>query len=224
MTGTEGRDLSDGSASGSTADSLDLLVEQDRVLADLMERWRATQPSGDRRDQVKAAWDHGTFGKLLLEHAAVRLGAKEDIARVLREHDEDDLADQLTDDIPRTRRLVDQLFDESKGTSTMSLAVSASYASLVDELRQLLESDAHQAATGDRQKLASALGGNRSQLWPADKVAESSPTRPGAEPGWYDSAPFLRRLHARYDHIRGMPWANSPQVADTEIADRFSES
>ena len=30
---------------------------------------------------VTAKWDHGTIGKLLLEHAAVRLAAGEDIVR-----------------------------------------------------------------------------------------------------------------------------------------------
>ncbi len=67
-----------------SGDALDVFVEETALLRQLFAKWNTTTP--DRTmggGAVTAKWDHGTVGKLLLEHAAVRLAAGEDIARVL---------------------------------------------------------------------------------------------------------------------------------------------
>ena len=67
-----------------SGDALDVFVEETDLLRQLFAKWNTTSPNRSMGGAaVTAKWDHGTIGKLLLEHAAVRLAAAEDIARVL---------------------------------------------------------------------------------------------------------------------------------------------
>ena len=67
-------------------DALNLFIEESEVLRQLFAKWNTTTPNRTMGEgAVTAKWDHGTVGKLLLEHAAVRLAMSEDIARVLGE-------------------------------------------------------------------------------------------------------------------------------------------
>ena len=63
-----------------TGDALDLFVEETSLLRELFAKWHTTTPEPTMGEKVVTAkWDHGTIGKLLLEHAAVRLAAGEEI-------------------------------------------------------------------------------------------------------------------------------------------------
>lgn len=62
-------------------DALDLWEAQDKLLLQLFDQWDSPSIS---------QWDHGTIGKLLLEHAAVREGAVEAVAAALGRLGDDD--------------------------------------------------------------------------------------------------------------------------------------
>lgn len=70
-------------------------------------------------------------------------------------------------------------------------------------------------------RIAAALGEQRRQLRSAKHVATHAPTHPSVTRRWYDNIPILVRLHARYDHLRGYPWADSVPYSNARIADRY---
>ena len=106
-----------------------------------------------------AKWDHGTIGKLILEHGAVRLAAAEDIARVLQAVDTRGVARQLEQEDDAVRPVLDRIYDSGRGVQPISLGLSLDFTAAVDELGELLGpalSSAGEVASG--LSLASDLG------------------------------------------------------------------
>jgi hypothetical protein len=197
-------------------DSLELLGEQDQVLVQIFDGWDATTsgPEADIRTVLRSNFDQGTYGKLLIGHTAVRVAAKTDIARVLRHVGCDGLADELTRRLPEARRLLDRLDELARGVDAMGVAASVGFAGAVGELAALIRADLSSEPEGIVPSIVSALGEHRGELHSSRWVHHHAPTHPGSGDRWYDRIPVLVRVHARYDHLRGFPWAHSSPMDD----------
>jgi hypothetical protein len=216
---------STGPAEGKTPDdSLELLAEQDRVLLKIFDGWDAATPAPDVEDArvlVKQGWERGTFGKLLIEYAAVRVAAKEDVARVLRDVGDTDLAETLTARLRDIRMILDRLDEVARGVDPVGLAASSEFAGAVGELAALIRADLGIEPVRVLPVVAAALGDRRSLLARAKHVESHAPTHPGADRRWYDDIGPLVRIHARYDRLRGFPWAESGPISDADLAERY---
>lgn len=133
----------DGRDGDTPDDSLELLGEQDRVLVHIFDGWDATTPpaDADTRTVVRSNYERGTYGKLLIQHTAIRVAAKTDIARVLHDIGCDGLADDLTRHLPEARRLLDRLDELARGVEAMGVAASTGFAGTVGELAALIRAD-----------------------------------------------------------------------------------
>ena len=203
-------------------DSLDLLAEQDRALAAIFEGWDRTAPdTADGPEVVELDYDHGTYGKLLIEHAAVRVAAKADIERVLRAQGLDALADQLTAHLREVRDLLDRLDEMARGVAPIGVGGSLEFAGVAGTLAGTIRADLRNEPVGLIPKIAVALGPARGHLRSAKWVGSHAPTHPGSTQRWFDDIPILARVHARYDHLRGYPWADSSPFGELGIAARY---
>lgn len=203
-------------------DSLDVFVEESAVLSQLFANWDATDPDRTTGDEtVEAKWDHGTVGKLLLEHAAVRLAASEDIADVLRGCGRRSDATRMNENNIDLRRVLDQMYENSHGIQPISLAVTPGFVDAANDLQEMLR----QELSGGRQELARQelvvlLGEERSRLRSAKFVRKHAPAHPGRSRHWYDRIPVLLRVHAAEDRLRGFPWGES-SLGDRKLAERY---
>jgi hypothetical protein len=200
-------------------DALDLLVGQGQLLRSLFDEWndRRTDQTDDSEQAVPTNWDRGTIGKLVLEHAAVWLAARDDIVRVLRGAGHTDLADRIEESSTGARRLVDLLHDASAGVQPMALAVSPGFEDLMEDFRHsiggLLVEEADLA-----REVEAALGDQRGRLRGGKFLRKHAPSHPRPS---VDRFRVLARLHTIYDRVRGFPWAESYPQANTKIAERY---
>ncbi|MGH9091668.1 MAG: hypothetical protein ACRDZR_09870, partial [Acidimicrobiales bacterium] len=152
--------------SRTTGDSLDVLGDEIDLLAELFDAWEATTPSGvPAADAVPAKWDHGTVGKLLLEHAAVYVAASRDVAGALASGGRRAEAARIGSRLDAVRPVVDRMDVASHGVQPMSLAITPAFVGAVEDLRGLLLDDLR-AEPGDRAaaRLAGLLGAGRASL------------------------------------------------------------
>ena len=208
--------------SRTTGDALDLFVDETTLLEELFNAWKATTPDPAMGDKVVSVkWDHGTIGKLLLEHTAVRLFASEDVARLLAEEKRDLVASLLTDENKAVRPLLDQMYDSARGVQPISVAITPGFVEAVDALMDLLGPNLGQAPLSRTLSiLVAALGSGRSRLRSARFIRKHAPAHPGPPGRWYDRIPILLRLHAAEDRLRGFPWGES-SLGDRKVARRF---
>ena len=206
-------------------DSLDLLTAQNYDLGKIFEGFDTAEPvPGDPSSTVEQGWLRGTFGKLLIEHAAMRVAAKEDVSKALRASDHVQLAEELTRHLPQSRALLDRLDELARGVEAMGLAASAPFVATVGELAEVVRDDLGSEVDDLLPKVAAALGADRSQLRSAKYIGSHSPTHPGPDQQWYDTVGPLARIHACYDRLRSYPTAHSWPMADTQLAERYDES
>ena len=205
-----------------SGDALDVLVDETSLLRQLFAKWNTTTP--DRTmggNAVTAKWDHGTIGKLLLEHAAVRLAAADDISRVLQEIGLTPEARRLEQTNRRVRPILDQMYDNSRGIQPISVAITPGFVEGVEQLQEVLRPELGGAPeTQARIELTAALGPQRAQLRGAKFIRKHAPAHPGPERRWFDRVPALLRLHAVEDRLRGFPWGES-HLGDRELAERY---
>jgi hypothetical protein len=177
----------------------------------------------DPNSTVQQGWLRGTFGKLLVEHAALRVAAKEDVATALRASDHGQLADELTRHLPLARALLDRLDELARGVEAMGLAASAPFVTTVGKLAEAVRDDLGSEVDDLLPKIADALGPHRSGLRSAKYIGSHSPTHPGPDQQWYDTVGPLARIHACYDRLRSYPTAQSWPMADTQLAQRYDD-
>ena len=114
--------------SRTTGDALDLFADETVLLQKLSVNWSSTTPDPSMGEKVVTAkWDHGTIGKLVLEHTAVRLAASEDVARVLAEEGRDAVATLLTVENQAVRPLLDQMYDSARGVQPIYVATTSEF-------------------------------------------------------------------------------------------------
>ena len=143
-----------------SGDALDLFVEETALLRQLFAKWNTTTP--DRTmgaNAVPVKWDHGTIGKLLLEHAAVRLAAGEEIARVLQDLGQTRDSSRLEQANHFARPILDQMYDSSRGVPPMSVAITPGFVEAVEQLQDLLRPELGGGAGAQmRAELTAAFG------------------------------------------------------------------
>lgn len=205
-----------------SGDALDLFVEETALLRQLFAKWNTTTPERTMGGEaVPAKWDHGTIGKLLLEHAAVRLAAGEDIARVMGELGRGGEASPLEETNHRLRPILDQMYDTSRGVQPISVAITPGFIEAVDQLQEVLRPELGGASERQaRSRLTDALGPERTRLRSAKFIRKHAPAHPGPEGRWYDRVPALLRLHAAEDRLRGFPWGES-SLGDQKLAEHY---
>ena len=208
--------------SRTTGDALDLFADETTLLEDLFKAWKATTPDRSMGDEVVTAkWDHGTVGKLLLEHTAVRVAASEDVARVLSELGSDGVASLLVDENKAVRPILDQMYDSARGVQPISVAVTPSFVKPADALFGVIGPGLGQAQLSQTMAvLTGALGSERHRLHAAKFIRKHAPTHPGPPGRWYDRIPILLRLRAAEDRLLGFPWGESG-FGDRKLARRY---
>ncbi|MGI8493459.1 MAG: hypothetical protein ACR2KC_07920 [Acidimicrobiales bacterium] len=203
-------------------DSLAVVAEQDRLLIDIFNGWDATTPPPDVDDTatiVCSAYQRGTYGKLLIERAALRVAAKTDVARVLYDIGSGDLADDLVRHLPEVRRLCDRLDELARGVDAMGVAASIEFAGAVGNLAAVMRADLDTEPPRVLPRVEAALGSHRTDLHDDRWVRHHAPTHPGARRRWYSRIPVLVRIQSRYDRLRGFPWAHSAPMSGPKVAD-----
>jgi hypothetical protein len=203
-------------------DAVDVFARETVVVRQLFQKWNTTTPSRTMRGAaVPAKWDHGTIGKLLLEHSAVRLAASEDIARVFDEIGRAVECRQLEHTNKRVRPILDQMYDNSRGIQPISVAIEPGFVEAVEQLQEVLRPELGDAPEGQAaERLARALGAQRSRLRSAKFIRKHALARPGPSRRWYDRVPFLLRIHTVEDRLRGFPWGES-SLGDRKLAQRY---
>ncbi|MGH9920573.1 MAG: hypothetical protein ACRD6W_17105 [Nitrososphaerales archaeon] len=194
--------------------------EESDLLRSGFDEWESTASTGTKRQAVEANWDHGTIGKLLVEHGPLRLAAKEDIVRALREAGRDELALQLSESIGAIRGALDQMYENGRGVQPIALATTPGFIKAVDEFYSLLRTELDaESETAIIERLSEALGAARNNLRSARFISKHAPSHPGP-PRWYSRIGFLVRLHTAYDRFRGYPGAES-SLGDRKLARRY---
>jgi hypothetical protein len=208
--------------SNDRTDSLTMVREQDRLLFTILRGWDATTPEPDvegTRTLVRQAYKRGTFGKLLIEHGALRLAAKRDVARVLEDSGQDGLAEEFVRHMAEIRRLLARLDELARGANAMSVAASPEFAGTVGRLVGVLRADLDTEPARLLPGIERALGEHRSELHSARWVRHHAPSHPAPRQSWYARIPLVVRVRTRYDHLRGFPWADSAPMADPAVND-----
>jgi hypothetical protein len=206
---------------GPADDSLAMVAEQDRQLLEILTGWYNTTPGPDVEDSgilVRSAYKRGTYGLLIIEHAALRIAAKRDVARVLYNHGAAALADEFLRHMAEVRQLVNRLDKLARGVNAVGVAASLEFAGTVGELVALLRADLNTEPAHLLPGIEAALGEHRKDLHSANWIRHHAPTHPAPRNRWYSRVPVLVRVKSRYDHLRGFPWADSAPMADPKVA------
>ncbi len=204
-------------------DSLDLLRDQDRRLERLLAEWDDLARDGDHPadEVVRRAWRRGTVGKLIHQHGAIRLAAATDVVRCLRRSGADRMADVLAKHAGEAREAIDRIDECSRGMSSLDLRYSDEFDRGIDDLRHLWRSEFRSDTEFSLERIATALGSERSRLHSARYVAKHAPLHPARRRHWYDRISPVVRLHALYDLLRGFPTAESTVFSDAGLAQQF---
>jgi len=198
-------------------DSLDVLLCERDALERLMAEWTATRPGLHAPGTaVITKWDHGTFGKLLLEHGAVCLAAEADVAEALARAGQHAAAEELRREADELRSIVNQMNRASRGVQPMSLAISPDFDDAVGRLGEQMAAGALRPAVVV--ELGTAVEPFRAELHTARYIRSHAPTH-SAGPHHH---PLLGRLHTAHDRLRGMPWAESPS-ADRTVTRHYDQ-
>jgi hypothetical protein len=208
-------------SSDASSDSLDLLVEASANIRKLLATWDAYAPGGrSPRDAVSAARRRGTAGKELMEQAALRLAAIDDITRLLRESGHRNIATLLDRNMPQARRLTASLDEESRGTSAIDLRYSERFSDTVEQLRGLWADELdHQAEVVEQ--VDRVLGPRRHDLHERAFIHGHAPLHPSEHHHWYQDLPIVVRIHALYDRARSFPGAESTPTSDVEMINQY---
>jgi hypothetical protein len=205
--------------SGPGGDAFDLFVAETTLIGDLFQEWEKTVPGPKLgEDVVVAKWDHGTVGKLLIEHASLRLAAGEEVSRLVRDIGDVGVAERLEKNIEVTRPIIDHMYDSGRGIQPMSLAITPEFVTAVDELNGVLRCELDDEAV--LQAVAEILAPRRNELRSARYISRHAPARPQAVGTWGRRFPFVVRMRTAIDRLAGFPWAES-SLADRKLAERF---
>lgn len=204
--------------------SLDLLELQIRRLRLLCERWRATDPDGlSGRAVVRATWEHGSIGKLIIEHSALLIGAEQDALRVLENTDFPLPLDGLRHHLDEAVTSQDEVWEVARGVHPVDLMTNHRFSGVLDDLLGALSEDlTGRWAGSDTDSATAHLRQHRDQLRSARYIRSHSPSHPSGRYAHRRIAPLLRSKVA-FDRLRGYPWAESSSFGDTGVAKQIDE-
>ena len=204
-------------------DSLDLIRQEDRLLESLFVDWDHGAPDAQTAngDAVVRAWKRGTIGKLVLEHAALRLAAKADVIRCLQRCGSTAMADAFGEQAIAARQVIDQLDGIARGVSALDLRFSDDFSDGVANLRRFWRGELRSEAEYSLDQVAAALGTDRSQLHTSRFVKKHAPIHPASRARWYHRLGPVLRLHALYDYLRGFPTSESAVFSDRRLVQKY---
>jgi hypothetical protein len=204
-------------------DSLDLIRSEDCLLESLFAEWDHGAPDSDtsNEDAVVRAWKRGTIGKLILEHAALRLAAKADVMFCLQRGGRTEMAGAFGQHATEARRVIDQLDRYSRGVTALDLRYSDEFGDGIENLRRIWRGELRSESEYSLDHVATILGTNRSQLRTARFVKKHAPVHPALRARWYHRIALVLRLHALYDRFRGLPTSESGTFSDRRLAQQY---
>ncbi len=204
-------------------DALDLLGDQDRRMERLLTEWDDLAVDGTHPadEVIRRAWRRGTVGKLIHQHAAIRVAAQSEVVRCLRHAGQERMADVLARHVVEVRETIDRLDVHSRGMSALDLRYSDEFEGAVDDLRRLWRGEFRADSEFTLDRVRVALGPGRSRLHSAHHVAKHAPLHPAKHQHWYDRIAPLVRIHSLYDLLRSFPTAESTVFSDADLAEQI---
>jgi hypothetical protein len=186
-------------------DALDVIVTQDRIIADLFVVWHQASEQLSRADDVDLRWRRGSEVKLLLQHLAVREAAKESLVRRMREAGQQELATKLDSDATSRRERLATLDELARGHQAVSLNFPEIDA-VVADLSAVFQRERPDDEGINLPEAAALLGpAGKRGLPSARSIRMQSVTHPHPVPRWYDRVPVIKAFEAFYDHLRSAP-------------------
>jgi hypothetical protein len=204
----------DGPHEQGPVDALDVLEEQDKVITDVLARWRQETAQLESEDSVPVRWERGSAAKLLLQYFALRESAKEAIVGQLRSRGDEESATRLEGDGAGRRSAIDRLDEAIRGMQAIS-ANTPEITDAIDRLGSIFDAEVgedHAILPELKQRLGPA--GERG-LPSARQVRTHSPTHPSPRPKWYDRVGPVKAVRALYDHLRGSPSGGTTPGVDS---------
>jgi hypothetical protein len=198
-------------------DALEVLVEEDRVVGELLAAWKQQTRQLEEADDIDVRSKRGTNVKLLLQHLAVRESAIEQVVGARRALGEDagsgaSEADRLEADGVRRRQAISRLEQEARGIQAIGLN-NADVSRAVLELAAVFDQEMALRQDAVAESTAALGPPEDRDLRSARYVRTHSPTATSPHPRWYDRVGAIKALRARYDHLRGTPrGGTSPSV------------
>lgn len=152
-------------------------------------------------DSVDTRWARGSAIRVLLQHLAVREGARTAVAERLRQRGLSDLARNLVRDAECCRRAIDDLEESVRGFQAID-ANSPEITAAAKHAIQVWAEDARQQADVLAQ-IARQLGASGQRDLPsAHTIQMMSTLHPRVQPRWYDHLKPIKMLRAWYQYWR----------------------
>lgn len=186
--------------------ALDQLEYEDRTLRKLLDTF--AERHGDRVE-------HGVVGKVLIEHLAVRLAAREAIVRALGDSSRPEV-DGLRRNTMENREVLAHLEEMARGVQPINLNqgqdFDAAVAEHAEQMRRQIDQELNEALPALRRD-------GEGRLRSGSYVRHHAPTHPNPHHRrWYERVPPLVRLHAIYDRYRGFPTGGAKPSEETDAA------
>jgi hypothetical protein len=198
-------------------DSLGRFETEGERVRQLIAKWQQYGLPSEQTKEVTVAYERGTIAKLLLEHAAIRLAAERDIEQALRRRGEVELADRIDADAAGTSQVLDALDETMRGVQPVVVGSSSVVGSYVEQLAERMDFDERSAVT----TLLTAADRPHAGLHSDRFVRRHAPTHPVSDTHSFARLRPLLWLRARYDRLRGYPWAEDTPYADPKIDKRY---
>jgi hypothetical protein len=194
-------------------DALDVLVQEDRVVGDLLDAWKKDTARLEEGDDVAVRSERGANVKLLVQHLALREGAIGEVVGALRDGGENASADYLEADGVRRRTAINDLEQQARGLQAMSLN-NADVSRAVLGVAEVIgaELSTRRDLIGN---VAETLGPPEKRDLPSARYVQNhSPTAPSPEERWHDKVGPLKAIRTAYDHLRGTPRGGTEPSVD----------
>jgi hypothetical protein len=204
-------------------DSLDVLMAAEDKLGALKVQWDKNDPDDLPPEKVAIpAYERGNVVKLLLEHGALRVAAQRDVVEALRRRRQSQLADQVDVDSRAVRKLLDWLEEESRGVQPVSLGAARVVADYAGKLLGFFGPDELLERRVLLSQVRQILGRHSSSgLRSEHFIDRHAPVHPAPEPQGFKVARPLLWLRARWDRLRGFPWAENSPFGDPKLDRRY---
>jgi hypothetical protein len=203
-------------------DSLDVLMAAEDMLGDLRFQWDRNDPDNLPPEKVAIpAYERGTIVKLLLEHGALWTAAQRDVVLALRRRRQPRLADQVDFHSHAVREHLDWLDEECRGLQPVSLGASHAVADRAGKLLGFFGPDQLLERRVLLSQVRQMLGRRGSGLRSGHFIDRHAPVHPALEPQGLKMARPLLWLRARWDRLRGFPWAENSPLGDPKLARRY---
>jgi hypothetical protein len=195
-------------------DALGSLELQDKMVADLLNRWRGATDRLREGDDVDVRWKRGSAVKLLLQHLAVRESAKEALAGRLRDIERGDLADRVEADVVKRREVISCLDELTRGHQAITLN-TPDIDQAVEELGAMFDQERPEETGVLLPQIRELLGSPGERGLPSARhVRTHATTHPSPVPRWYDRVGPVKAIRALYDHLRAAPSGGTSPAVD----------